>query len=92
MISKFKTQNNYVVDKHYLTIKKCLEQIERTNIEVANLNKLYGKNYRLIKLEGFVNKYIKVDIKDHNKLSKHKWYLNGNGDVINDNNILMHNL
>ena len=62
MIIEERENNNSTIDKNYFTISKFLQQIEQTNKEVAELNKLYGKNYRLIKLEGFVNKYIKVQI------------------------------
>lgn len=88
MISKERTQYNYVVEKNYLTIDECLQQIKRTNNDVAKLNTLYGTNYKLIKLNG-VNKYAKVSNEDYIIFSKSKWFLNDSGHVVNEQYILM---
>lgn len=89
MISKAQTQNDSIVNKNYLAIDEGSRHIETTNSEVAKLKKQYGKKYKLIQLNGVVNKYVKVSNKDYIIFSKSNWFLNNNGNVVNEQHILM---
>jgi len=57
--------------------------------EVEKVKKPIGTKYKLIEINGVTNKYAKVSNSDYDTLSKSQWFLNNNGDVVNENHKLM---
>jgi len=73
-----------LTDKIKMENNECMQQNG-----VVELKKPIGTKYKLIELNGVLNKYAKVSNLDYDTLSKSQWFLNKNGDVVNEHHKLM---